>query len=209
MNLIKSLSTVFLICVVSAVSAQPTKGSFMVSGSISYKSVNEDKNADYPDRSRSFSITPNVSYFISKRWAGGLYLPYRREKRTLNDGSGYYYEGRSNYHAIGPAIRYYQPLDEKLYGIVHVGYTWDRFRSKSRYKDSNGYVPSDKISASFTTLALGLGATYFVNSNIGIELMANFKHNQGDSVSGSVPLMKTRAFNISLGLQVYLTRKQE
>src|SRR3954467_6065096 len=92
-----------LICVASGANAQIEKGNFLIGGTASFQAA---KNDDFD--SKSWSLSPNVSYFLADRFALGILTPLstsRNSTAILTTSSVSY--------AIGPTLRYYFPISSK------------------------------------------------------------------------------------------------
>lgn len=198
-----SLITLF----VSSVHAQVGKGGFMVGGSMG---VNNSKSnytsGSYTNeyKSTSLSINPQASYFVAKGLAIGIAPSYSYAKSKVS-----YSPAESSNHtwAIGPVIRYYIPFDRfALFAHTSYNFGW-RTTHGSTFDINFGTVTNYTANDKLNTFRGGIGATYFITNNVGIEGLFLYqkqdisygKPNDGNQSSPSI--------NFNIGFQIYLQKK--
>lgn len=118
-----------------------------------------------------FNFEPRAGYFIIDNLVGGLYMyvdfngSYSKEE--------YGYDSKETTFSIGPFVRYYFPVCDKLipYGEAQIGFGFDN--SSSRSGSSSDWY---KSKSSLFAYRVGAGATYFFNNVVGADLFAGFQH---------------------------------
>jgi len=145
---------------------QTEKGSKLLGGSFH---LSTDKS-DNSDRIYRVYAIPNLGIFLKDNLAVGgvVNLGYSKsdDTRDLNFG-------------IAPFLRYYFKLNKIwLFLQGQPGYYWSQSKSTSGEKSSNDYLG----------IGLGIGLTYFITDNIGIEGILSYN----------------LAFNVSF--QIYLPK---
>ena len=86
--------------------SQIAQGTVVVTGSLSYQSINQQGFDDNPT-SRSLTIVPSVAYFLSDRVSLGAGIGYSSLKNK-----GFNFESTTNLFVFVPAGRYYVPIAE-------------------------------------------------------------------------------------------------
>jgi outer membrane protein len=170
--------------------AQTGKGSFLVSGSMSFSHGNS--NGLTLHTSNTLSITPRVGYFLMDHVALGVSLPLsvtRDHSDTPISGTS---QGRSI--GIGPFIRYYIPIDQKLYVVTEAGYSWNYYHSENSQSTTVQKQQSRQLN-------FGAGVSYFINKNVGIELLAGYRKLTQTSIDYT-----NSGIRLEGGLQIYLSR---
>ena len=128
-------------------------------------------------------FSPNAGVFVIKNFAvgGNFLIDYTK--------SG---DAKSTDFGIGPFLRYYF-TDAKARPLLHasVNYLSSKFKSPAVSTTNNG----------INILAAG-GVAVFINENVAIEVLAGYsrtKYKDFDASGG---------FNLGIGFQVYLNKKQ-
>jgi hypothetical protein len=133
--------------------------------------------------STHIGFTPNAGYFIINNLAvgGNFTLDYTK---SGND--------KVTDFSVGPFARYYftnakaRPL---LLGSF--GYISQHLKGTGYSSDNNGF-----------NFFLGGGAAIFINDNVSIEMLAGYSHTKYKGFDGS------GGFNLGIGFQVYLSKRQ-
>jgi opacity protein-like surface antigen len=211
MKNIKNIAITILVTLAMPAMAQIPKGTSTIGGSISIYHDKTEYNTDprFTNASSEYSETaisfaPGYGYFVANNFCVGLNLSAGVElvKSTLSNGS----EGESNLRnlGLGPFVRYYLPLNSKLYGYGAAGYNWLWHRG-----DSDSYSPYDnswsssKIKSNASNYNVGLGLSYFINPNTAVEGGLQFTHiNESDSENA------TNTLALNIGFRIFL-RKSE
>jgi outer membrane protein len=184
-----------------AVSAQTTKGSKMLGGSVSYESYTND-NGTNPDYKRhSFYFDPTAGYFIADNVALGLTLGLGTSGSS-QDQNDWKYFGFN----VGPMFRWYKATsNEKFYFFVHgaVGL------GKSNQESDNGFTVTE-FSTTWFNANVYPGFAYFFNEHWSAELAVRgiaFSREEYDNDSEENVSTKftfgVESFTPSLGLRFY------
>ena len=210
----KKILTLFLVLISLVVSAQTTKGSFMIGGNGSLSFNNNDRtDGNGNPRSFSFSLSPTVGYFPLKNFVFGLSLPFdvswskssfNTSPPTKNTGNGYSI-------SAAPFVRYYIPI-KKLFIVTQAAYGWSY--SKSEFKTTEtatGIVTySDEITLKSKYYSLSAGPAFFLNPYTSIELLAIYQHQDWESTTTTSNLPYNRSsWYVSVGFQIYLPSNRE
>ncbi|WP_139924864.1 outer membrane beta-barrel protein [Hymenobacter sp. DG01] len=180
----------FTLCTASTAKAQTTKGTRVLglsAGNIIYQ-----KNNGY--RQISAQLAPSIGTFVADNVALGIALPigysstktqysFRNTQRNLELG-------------LLPWVRYYLPSSSKhrVFGELSVGGALSSSRTKA-----DGYTVKN---SDVTLLAsLGAGYSYFITPNVGLEALAKFATNSGNSTAFGKGYL-----DINLGFRVYLPK---
>lgn len=187
--------------------AQVQDKSFFVtaSGGATIQKENADKKA------RSLQFGGSINYQLNNRWSLGLATEHAlitaesTQESTVASGSGYsrYYssfESKLQAWFVGPQVRYYYPLHEKisLFGEAQAGLYRESSESKSasasfsypdgNFVSTNGSIAKDysssKAKATAACAIVSPGIVYFIKPRFGIELKTNvmkYDHGLGDS----------------------------
>jgi hypothetical protein len=170
--------------------AQTQKGSFLISGGLSYSHTKNTSN--FSSVFNSLYITPRAGYFIRDRFAVGLSLPLVFSKAKYDSPSVSPAKRVSRSLGVGPFVRYYIPLKGKIFVLTEVGYSWNFTTTDS--DDNTQKETSRQYNA-------GAGVAYLINRNVGLELLAGYRkitNTGGDFTDSSIRLEG--------GLQIYLSR---
>ncbi len=184
------MGILLFIFISSSAFGQIEKGSKLLGGNFH---LSTDKSSD-SDRMYRFNATPNLGIFLMDNFALGGAMTLR-----------YFKSGEWSHVSLGiaPFFRYYFELSKskeqdgllrqqagKTWLFLHAqpGFSWSQTRSTS----------DEKSSRDILGIGLGIGLTYFITDNIGIEGILSY--NTEDfylSFSGLV-------FNV--GFQIYLPK---
>lgn len=137
-----------------AANAQTEKGKFMLGGQVSYDGQTV-KDSDIKEN--SFSIVPNVGYFVADNIAVGLGLGYHWNKAEVDDNSS----NTVSAFQLAPFGRMYSnnagPV--KFFGQLSVPMSWGERK-----------INDDKVATTSNYgVELAPGLAFFPTSNIGIE----------------------------------------
>lgn len=178
------LITTLLISVAS--NAQITKGNWMVGGTGSFTS-SESKTTEVNSqisKSNTFNVSPNIGYFIIDKLSVGTLLEYETSNSKWQEAT---YKSKSA--NVGPFVRYYFLKPEKPLNLfLETSYNF------SLLKENNSTVFSSK-----------LGAVYFLNSSVGLELMLRYtiNNNNYDTFNST-----SKGLTFGLGLQIHLEKSR-
>ncbi|RQO70345.1 hypothetical protein DBR43_20195 [Pedobacter sp. KBW06] len=170
--------------------AQTEKGNFLLGGNFSFNSNKTDEK--YP-RTNSFTIGPQIGYFISDNFAIGLKIAYGYSRQkpfveyTQNEGQPFRY-ARSGYREeglyINPFVRYYVNLNTKLkfFGAFSATIGDQRGKSIGENQNNSFYGTQNKSYG----LILAPGLAFFPTKKLAIEfstLLLNYQRYKWSSYS--------------------------
>ncbi len=151
----------------------------------------------------SVNINPQLSYFVVKGLALGITPSYSYSKSKISYNPN---ETSSYTFSIGPAVRYYVPIDRMAF-FAHVNYNfgWSTTRSSYYGIDSIEKYTSHDMTNIFKG---GVGATYFIRNNIGLEgflfyMQDDIKEGSGNPLHSN---SSSPSINFNIGLQIFLQR---
>jgi hypothetical protein len=204
----RSAVSCFFALICSYASAQPDKGRFMVLGDISGSYQSSDERlwslVDHA-HAKSFSINPEVGYFLAKNFAIGASLPVALTWTTyLNRYTGNKDQKTSSRSwSAGPFARYYLPIDGKLFAFAEAGYTWGSVYQKTQDLISGGFLSTATTSSH--QFRSGAGVAYFLNRSAGLELMISYRQNymKGEA-DAYTDTEKDKYVQVEIGFQFYL-----
>ncbi|HWA35893.1 MAG TPA: outer membrane beta-barrel protein [Cyclobacteriaceae bacterium] len=190
-----------LICIAIVTEAQTEKGNFLIGGGVSAsRSSQTISSSDIT--STSFGLTPSASYFVVDRFAAGLITSYSVGNATTETAGGSVKTSNVS-SGIGPTIRYYLPLGEKIWLFPEVDYLWNWNHSKI---EAFGSTPTDSKSNS-QTFRIGPGLAYFIAKNVGVEGILYYQNVNNNNTSASTST-STSSINFRIGLQIYILRNK-
>jgi len=137
------------------------QGDIMLEGSIRYNTT-DDKATEIKEN--TFNFTPQVGYFISDKFAAGLYFDLSSNK--VDNYSGTTNINKTNAFNVGVFWRYYfLELGQrfKFYGQANVGFA----NAKNTIELAN--VPTIESKGSGVNAGLDLGVNYFITPKIAIN----------------------------------------
>lgn len=199
------LSIALLGGVIFTSQAQTDKGQFIVGGNIHYSTSKSD--ADNAKASHSFSIVPNVGYFVDNNIAVGTGIGYQSAKSS-NPGT----YGKSEAFVISPFGRYYVPIADKFqfFGQLSVPMAF----GTTKATDADLKVGDKTGSSTSIGVALSPGFAYYPSKKIGIEFALNgasynhytLENADGDKIKGQGSeafSIGTDFFSPSIGIQFH------
>ncbi|AYB29480.1 outer membrane beta-barrel protein [Chryseolinea soli] len=209
-NLFPSLTALWLCLAVSSSMAQTSKGTFLLGGSLGFSSGHSTSTYDYlstPSKQKqsTISLAPNVSYFVIDRLSIGIVTPlsYTQYKREDIDQKTTY---RS--YSIGPLIRYYFPLGSHWAIFPEASYSYGWMETMGHYS-INGDVFRQTFRGNARNLQGGLGLTYFLNPNIGLEGKFRYQSMRDTYNHAGLDHVDNNSFDFTIGVQVYLFRNTQ
>ncbi len=135
--------SIFLLLVITIVTvqvySQENKGKFMLGGSASlgfYDSESENSEIYSNSNSQAFSLEVPVGYFVSNRFLVGLGQGYRYRKYSSEsnfNNSPAERESSSYSYLVGPFVRYYTPIINKLDFFAELNATYGFGEEKTNY----------------------------------------------------------------------------
>lgn len=159
----------------------------------------------------SFTVSPDFSYFVIDRLAVGLVTPYTYARYKSGDLQSTY-----STYSIGPMVRYYFLLGRQwaIFPDVSYRYGWIERNGPYLVPNNNGGWDVDfyKTSGNTKVFQSGVGLTYFLKPNIGIEAKAYYQSNndsyrRDDLTDPIVSRDNKSSLNFTVGVQMYFARK--
>jgi hypothetical protein len=142
----------------------------------------------------TFSLSPNIGYFISDKFAVGLKTLFSWSKGEFFPDDPAWSGGKTNStkFSIGPFVRYYFLDMTKQYNILsEVSYQQGTWNSVG----ANGTLHSFNASA---------GPVIFFNSSVGLEMLLGYSANS-ENFKGSYK-NSPKGFAINIGFQIHLAK---
>jgi hypothetical protein len=190
-----------IFCALLETKAQIQKGSLMIGGSmnlqrqnINYSNPSQVVNNNNP--MASFSMSPTVGYFF----IDGLMV-------GVQPSLTYNWSLSSSYKAttvgLGPVVRYYIPVG-KFAIFPELGLGLNATKSVLSGFDAQGVPVSSTDKTSTNSFRGGVGATWFVSPNIGVEAIFSYRSSNynSDTLDRRIGLLA-----LNFGLQFYLPKK--
>ena len=186
-----------------AVSAQTSKGSFMIGGSGSMSFNKNDWNGSGNTKQTALNLSPDVGYFFANKFSAGLSLPFEVSwSKTKVTSFPEEYHGDGYSIGVVPFIRYYIPV-KSFFLVTEASYGW--YYSKNTFESPDpitGVVMGeDEITIKYKGFSFAAGPAFFLNPYTSIEILANYQRTDFDSMDQS-------GFYVSVGFQIYLPSKK-
>ena len=163
-------------------SAQITKGTWLLGGSTSFTSSKFSEPPEF--KTTSFSFDPNVGYFFIDQFAGGV----RGSISTSKDES----DDKSTDILIGPFVRYYFLPTGKKTNVFLDG----NFMFGSRKDDPNvGPTTTQNI----TMFGFMAGPAIFLSDNVALEFALGYNSLKFKDIDG-----RWNSFGVNVGFQIHL-----
>lgn len=169
-------------------SLKPTQAQFqendwMIGGTLDADFINDE---NFSGDRFLLRMDPMAGYFFSPRFAAGASIPLSFTQVNTD-------EGDLDIFTVGllPFARYYFSRGERtgIFGQAAFGYGSANFKTEN-YEESRGV----------SYWRAQLGADFFLNRHVAIELLAGYK---GQDLSGDDPA-PVHNFGLSVGVQVFL-----
>lgn len=169
---------IFAFCTAVKSNAQTQKGNFLLGGSVGIAhSKYESVNSNPVNKQKSFSVdfNPGISYFLMDQLAIGVLIPFSYNQYTSSTTKLHDFT-----YAFGPRIRYYFPFGPMAIFPEVTGYFGKSEQVGPYFNTITGVVEEVKIRSNIQYLTIGLGTTYFINDNIGLEGVLMYKKENRD-----------------------------
>jgi Outer membrane protein beta-barrel domain len=172
---------------------QINKGQFLLGGNVSYESTTNKSSNNVNYKLSTFSISPDVGYFIINKLAGGLRLEFRSFKQTSTN-----YKSTFNSTSIAPFLRYYflKPTS-KLNILADVSYI--------SYRNKYGTSPNPTSIERINGIGIAAGPAVFLTEQIALEFTLAYKHTKIKDVYES----KSDIFSTGIGFQIHLGKSKK
>ncbi|WP_022825798.1 hypothetical protein [Hymenobacter norwichensis] len=189
MSIKKSVSSILLLgTAIGTAQAQTEAGKLLVSGQVNYYQSKGESTSTTPSGSvanvqqdskqSSFNFAPQIGFFVADNLALGIRGSVGSGKNieTRNDNGSpntYHRNDRTKGATIGPFVRYYKMLGERVafYGQLAGGYQRQIQNNSSYYSGINNeeyYSSEAKSTGGFATLSPGF--VFFPTPKLGLEL---------------------------------------
>jgi hypothetical protein len=194
----KIITVIALALICSGAYAQFNQGRYLVGGSIGFSTsttkLKNDNATNTLAHSTSFSVTPDVGYFVIDNLAvgAGLGLTVDASKGDGNDNSKH----TETAFTLSPFVRYY--LDQGIFFQGQVG-----FGSQSNKDKGNGSNTTTTTKLGVFNWALAAGYAYFLNDYVAIEPTVGYGSNSLKNKDADVKQISNGLF-INIGFQIYL-----
>lgn len=176
-----TLLSIAVIVVASIASAQITKGSVYLGGSVGGGTTKiENSNAPGNGRSSGFSLYPAVGTAVRNNLIAGISLTYTHGKTENLNGNQ---NSRRNGYGAGVFLRKYYPLSDRIYvfGETSLGY----FQQKWEYLPTPGYNSTQVNKQNSVFLSIFPGLAVHVIKSLYLETAFNNLLQIGYSSSNS------------------------
>lgn len=188
--------TALLFCTISF--AQLEKNTWLVGGSGSFYSYNEDYNSvntSFTAKYTNIDFAASVGYFFIDKLSAGLRPSFSSFKGESSGG------GSTNSYklSVGPFARYYFLKQDKQFNILtDLSYQIGFLQQLGALKEKGKY----------NTLSVMAGTEVFLNSSIGLEILLGYK-NQITSIDNSVNSFSSNktGLQVSIGIQLHLQKE--
>jgi hypothetical protein len=175
--------------------SQITKGNWMVGGNASYTHTNNDISTLAKYKNTTFSVAPNIGYFVWDKFCTGvkLSISFWKNDYPANSGGTISYSTKNQFYNLGPFVRYYFLQTDKRANLFVEGIYQHQLR-----KDIS---PSANSKQAANIYAINAGPVFYFNSSVGIELTIGYSSLKYNGTSGS-----NGTFQTNIGLQIHLEK---
>lgn len=181
--------------------SQISQGNVVLSGTVSYRSINEQGFDDNPV-SRNISIVPSVGYFVSDQLSLGLGIGYSSSKNK-----GINVESTTNFFVIVPNGRYYVPIADGTF------YFFGEAALSLAFGTTKREEPTVETESDLTVydISLSPGFAFFPSENWSIDFSfrgigLNVENPEGDDNNTSTFDFAFDAFSPSLSFSYFFNR---
>lgn len=187
----KILVFLFLIVCLSSTYAQTEKGTWMLGGTGAITNNEISQGSTF-----TFNLSPRVGYFVTPNWAIGVQTGFSIVRSTYQ--SPFTGEFKQNSWNLGFFTRYYfLPNRFKIFPHFDYERTWTR----SKYPAVFGGNSSEQNIQMWQS-NMGVGATYFLNSSIGIEALLRYQ------MLKQTPIVDQSGLGVQIGFQIYFGKNK-
>jgi len=196
--------------------AQIPQGSSTIGGNISFlrqkdQLLNETTYSSNPYYKTEYkynilSVTPNYGYFVINNLCIGANVSATFTHASSAAATDYpELENHSRSIGVGPFVRYYLPLDNKLYAFVTTGYTWYWSNLKYEFPDATDDIVTMTSKSRYTLWNGGIGLSYFINPSAALEAGAGYASVRHKNDDGK-PTDKTNNIALNIGFRIFLRK---
>ena len=181
-SVILALIAMFLGATVIHAESPTDEGVYSLSGSTSYRNTDYEESDD----SYSYLIGPSFLYFVADNLGIGTSLSYGRIS-----GDGY----TSTSAGIGPTIRWYLPVDTKVFVSASYFYVDGKTENHSIKRDSTR-----------KRWSFAFGFDYFLSKNIALEPSLRYQIDDYELDFGSTLSSDddSKTFGATIGINVFI-----
>jgi opacity protein-like surface antigen len=206
----KSIVYIFCLFMLSlSALAQIPKGSSMIGGSISGSYQKATPTYGDAERTTSIDLRPNYGLFVINNLCVGIGAGFGFSK-VVRETQGYTPEAtdKTTTLSVGPFVRYYVPITQKLYAFADASYGWNWVHFDSNHRDNSlgqGAMTKERTS----TWGLGAGISYFMTPNAALELGLGYTHDHRKETETDFPPAsndKTGTLGLSIGFNIFLRK---
>ena len=190
----------FLLCLLllcmQVVSAQLTKGNWLVGGNANFSLSHYDAN---DAKLTAIDLSPNIGYFFIDKLATGIRMGYSGSNTKFGDNPsqpGTENSFKSTGYSIGPYIRYYfLPINNRYNILTELNYQY--INSKQEINNLNS---SNSFNNQFSIVA---GPAIYLNSSVGIEFLVGYSNAPKNKSSA-----RSSKVGVGIGFQIHLEKEK-
>lgn len=191
------LSFAIFCCTTSSL-GQLTKKNWIIGGSAGLTHTNNNSTSSTLYKNTTFSISPNIGYFIFDKFVAGAKLSILLLKYDYSQGSGggtISYSTKSQFYNLGPFVRYYFLEPERRINLFLEG--------TYQYQLRKDISPNSNSKQTANNFSVNGGPVIFFNSNVGIEFTIGYSSLKYNGFTGSNNTIQT-----NIGLQIHLQKDE-
>lgn len=185
------------------------KGTQSIGGSVG-GSLSQVQRANYRSTDYNVSLQPDYGYFLWDNFCIGISLAASRT--WYNSPSvarpNQYANSTNSAIGLGPFLRYYYPLDLKLYAVASAHYNWvyNYYRLESDHYIDGTYVGMSDSTTGDGTSAWGVatGFSYFITPEAALETTLGYDRTRDVALpSNLIPGVNNR-LSLNIGFRFFL-----
>lgn len=200
----KILFSVALLFAFSVAFSQVEKGTVLLGGSVGFNTNHYNSGKYYNEDQTSYDLSPAVGYFFTDHFAAGLELNYNHRKynyESSDPANIYGYSDKTNGYGVGPFVRYYKSLSDKVALFGHGSFIYNGYQTKRVFDSStnNNFT----LNNSGFNASLRPGIVFFPAKKFGFQLTAGsigYSTSKNNYDLDNYDDTKTSNFNINLGI---------
>lgn len=202
------------------VNAQTEKGKFSLSGSsdlsafFKKREPSGKENTTNDSKIRDYNFAVGAGYFVADNLNIGISADYRKNYNKFFLGVSIpevgftkesYSETKSQELTIGPSVRYFFPVSEKIRPFLHAGVGYSSNKNSNRIVLSADRVPAE-IPVHFNGFSLDgrAGVSWFLNKAVSLDLGLQFLQQHMKNKKNREDKYTANNFGASIGIAVYL-----
>ena len=187
--MLKTIPLIIISCYfIKTANSQITKGTWMLSGTISFSSTNYNSDAGSKSNYINLQVYPHVGYFFADKFAAGLNAGINRYGTKAISTN--VYDSYTDFNT-GPFVRYYLlAVDNQINIVTEGSYMYGFFGGGQSQR-----------STSKNTYAFNAGPVIYFNETAGLEFLVGYSSYKYVGFSG-----RDNTIQLGLGLQVNLRK---